>query len=84
MSKAWSNGSTRAWRRTRARVLARDGYRCQLQRPGCTTIADQVHHTLGKGVSERDEDLQAACAHCNSSLGDPRSSDLTPRPTTRW
>lgn len=84
MSKAWSKGSTRAWRRTRARVLARDGYRCQLKLRGCTTIADQVHHKLGKGVSEDDADLEAACSWCNQSFGDPRANDPAPRPSTRW
>jgi hypothetical protein len=85
MSKAWEKGSTRAWRRVRARVLSRDGYRCQLRLPGCTDVATCVHHKLGKNVSDRDEDCCAACVSCNNTIGDPRTAgDLAPRPSTKW
>lgn len=30
MSKAWETGSTTAWRRVRAAVIARDGRRCRM------------------------------------------------------
>ena len=33
---------TQAWRRFRLAVLARDGYRCQVQGPNCTVHATQV------------------------------------------
>lgn len=33
MSKAWSGGSTRGWRKIRAAVLLRDGYRCRMGDP---------------------------------------------------
>jgi len=72
MSKAWAGGSTRRWRVQRARILARDGNDCQLRIPGiCLGIADQGHHVLGKGVSERDEDIVAACLPCNVRVGKP-------------
>jgi len=48
VSKAWAKGSTRAWRRIRATVLARENYRCQLRLPGCTVMGDTAHHTIGK------------------------------------
>ncbi|GEL17673.1 HNH endonuclease [Pseudonocardia asaccharolytica] len=86
VSRAWRGGSTRAWRRTRALVLARDGHRCQLQLDGCTTIATHVHHVIGRAVSG-DEDLSklvAACAWCNQSTGDPRRHDPAPRPRGWW
>lgn len=82
----WSKGSTRGWRRTRAAVLVRDGHRCQLRLQGCTTIATQVHHTHGRGVTGDDPQfLVAACEWCNLSTGDPtRTPDPAPTPRTRW
>lgn len=86
MSKAWSKGSTRAWRRTRAGVLARDGYRCQVQLEGvCTGRATCVHHTLGRAVSGDDPRyLVASCNECNTAVGEPRKYEPTSRPMTRW
>lgn len=83
MSRAWAKGSTRAWRRTRARVLAAAGNRCQLKIEGvCTTIATEAHHVHGKG---RDESaLLASCSACNKHVGDPTRHDPTPTPRTRW
>jgi 5-methylcytosine-specific restriction endonuclease McrA len=72
VSKTWQGGSTRAWRRTRALVLARDGYTCKLQLPGCQTTADCVHHTLGRAVTGDDPRyLAASCSPCNLALGEP-------------
>lgn len=34
MSSNWQGGSTSAWRRIRAHVLARDGYRCRAHTDG--------------------------------------------------
>lgn len=83
MSKAWAGGSTSAWRRTRARILLRDGHACQLRIPGvCTGTADQVHHTIGKGISEADADLVAACQACNLRLGKPDTDP--PHKVTTW
>lgn len=87
MSSAWAKGSTRAWRRIRALVLARDGHRCRLQLPDvCTGRATHAHHTVGKAVTGDDPTfLVAACAACNGRTGDPRGKpDPPPRPRTRW
>lgn len=35
--KNWSKGSSRQWRKLRARILLRDKFRCQLQIPGVCT-----------------------------------------------
>lgn len=84
-SKGWAGGSTRAHRRARADVLARDGWRCQIQLPGCTTLASQAHHTLGKTVTGDDPaHMVAACHHCNNKVGDPRRTDPVPSSRTRW
>jgi 5-methylcytosine-specific restriction endonuclease McrA len=84
-SRSWARGSTRAWRRVRAAVLERDGYRCQLRLPGCTTAATEVHHTVGREVSGDDPgQLVAACRSCNQRVGDPRRHDPAPRPRTQW
>jgi 5-methylcytosine-specific restriction endonuclease McrA len=86
MSRSWVKGSTPGWRKTRAGVLARDGYVCQLKLEGCATRADQVHHTVGRSASGDDpQHLVAACRSCNLKVGDPsRASDPSPRPRTRW
>lgn len=81
----WEKGSTRAWRRTRARVLARDGHVCGLQLQGCTTVATCVHHTVGRGVTGDDERyLVASCDNCNGKAGDPTKGDPAPRPVSSW
>lgn len=85
MSKAWAGGSTRAWRRTRAQVLVRDGYRCQIRLPGCTQSADQVHHVAGKRAGDDPALLVAACRLCNNRLGDPnKRTRPTPKRITQW
>lgn len=86
MSRAWAGGSTRRWRRTRAMVLQRDSWECQLRLDGCTTVADQVHHTHGRALTGDDpQHLVAACRACNLRVGDPqRTPDPAPRPRTRW
>lgn len=75
MSTSWKGGSTRGWRRTRAAVLARDGYLCQLQLPGCTTTAPlqggHVHHTRGHSTGDDPAHLVASCRNCNLHVGDP-------------
>ena len=91
----WQGGSTRAWRKTRAMVLRRDRYRCQLRRPGCTLRADCVHHLDGKAAGDNPARLLASCQHCNLAIGDPTktrgngkanraSYDPPPSPRTRW
>lgn len=86
MSRAWKRGSTRAWRRTRAAVLARDGHTCRLQLAGCTGRAVHVHHVHGRAVTGDDPAyLVAACASCNLSVGEPsRHADPAPTPRTEW
>lgn len=86
MSKAWSGGSTRRWRRLRALVLERDQHRCRLQLDGCTTLATHVHHTLGRTVTGDDPAyLIASCRNCNLKVGEPKNVE-NPRPTrkTEW
>lgn len=87
--RTWQGGSTRSWRRTRARVLARDGWVCRLKVQGvCTHEATHVHHVLGRKASGDDERyLVAACEACNLHTGDPTRPDRAdpdPRPLTRW
>lgn len=85
MSRSWQKGSTRAWRRTRALVLARDGHRCQLRLQGCTGQATQAHHVLGRSVTGDDmAHIVAACAHCNRKVGDPTRANPGPRRVSRW
>lgn len=87
MSRRWARGSTRAWRRLRARVLlanlADNGGRCQIALPGtwvtadgqirrCLGRADCVHHTRGRAITGDDPRfLVAACTPCNLKAGDP-------------
>lgn len=80
----WQGGSTRAWRKTRARVLDRDGHACQLRLPGCTGQATHVHHVIGKSAGDNEAQLVAACAHCNLQVGDPTHHDPLPQPRTQW
>lgn len=93
MSRAWAGGSTTAWRKTRAMVLARDGYRCKVDVgtmcpkhhhpcPGvCTRRATVVHHTKGRAVTGDDPQfLAAACAPCNGHIGEPKQTNQA-RPT---
>jgi 5-methylcytosine-specific restriction endonuclease McrA len=85
MSRSWAKGSTAAWRRIRAAVLARDGYRCQLKLEGCTTKAEHAHHTIGREVSGDDPAfLVASCPSCNYRIGDPRKLDPAPKPKQWW
>jgi hypothetical protein len=90
VSKSWQRGSTRAWRRIRAAVLAanraHNAGRCTLRIDKvCTGWADCVHHVLGRRATGDDpRHLVAACGACNRSVGDPARHDPEPRPITRW
>lgn len=87
MSESWSKGSTRAWRRIRAGVLARDGYECQLRIDGvCTGRAHHAHHVRGRAVTGDDPRwIVAACAACNLNVGDPtRAADPPNEGVTQW
>jgi 5-methylcytosine-specific restriction endonuclease McrA len=85
VSKAWAKGSTTAWRKTRAVVLARDLYQCRLKLDVCTGVATHVHHTLGKKYGDDPAHLIASCAPCNLKTGDPNKGTNPPgRGMTRW
>lgn len=90
MSLSWAAGSSRAWRRIRALVLAWNAAtnegRCTLQLPGvCTGDADQVHHRYGRALTGDDPRyLDPACGPCNRKVGDPLANDPQPRPLTNW
>jgi 5-methylcytosine-specific restriction enzyme A len=53
--------STTAWKRTRKRILARDGYRCTT--PGCTAPATDVDHLVPvyAGGDDADSNLTSIC-----------------------
>lgn len=75
-SSRWKSSTGRGeYRKQRLRVLARDGYVCQLGLPGCTSVATQADHKTPwiPGQIVPDSALQAACAHCNSAAGSPES-----------
>lgn len=95
MAGGWGNGSTRAWRKIRAAVLARDGGTCRVRIPGiCLGTATCVHHILGRAVTGDDPRyLLASCQPCNRRIGEPgrprgtrrRSRAVTPSSTyNRW
>ncbi len=64
---AWAHGSTRAWRKTRARVLHRDNHRCHW----CGDHATHADHLIPRshGGPDTPDNLVAACAACNLSRG---------------
>jgi 5-methylcytosine-specific restriction endonuclease McrA len=69
---------TREWRRIRADVLARDGYRCQLNLPRCTGLATTVDHIIARhhgGPLLDPANLRAACRPCNSVGGAAITND---------
>lgn len=85
MSRNWKGGSTRRWREQRRRILLRDRGLCQIQLPGvCRIQADCVDHIKGKGVSEADEDLQAACTPCNLRKGQPGRGRVEHKRISKW
>lgn len=90
MSRSWRGGSTRAWRRIRARVLEdnrRDnGGRCTLQVPGvCTGEATHVHHVKGRAITGDDPRwLVASCAACNLHVGEPSKHEPKARKISTW
>lgn len=89
MSKAWKGGSTRAWREKRARVLARDGYRCRVQVAGvCVgfSVPMHVHHLDGKRNGDNESRLVASCMPCNLHIGQPKRAMADPpcKAVTQW
>lgn len=95
MSKGWSRGSTRAWREVRARVLARDGYLCQLRIEGVCTVSaplagGHAHHVHGKTsgcagcAADLPSHIVAACGPCNLRVGEPAPGDPPNQGVTQW
>lgn len=85
MSKDWSGGSTRAWRKIRAYVLERDRYICQLQIEGiCEYKATHAHHLYGKKLGDDPQYIVAACEACNLHIGNPLKKDPAPKVSTIW
>ena len=66
-STRWPNGSTRAWRKQRERVLERDGFRCTHKdgRGRCSATVEtariEVHHKTGVKLNVPDRELAAIC-----------------------
>ncbi len=59
------------WSKVRAQILARDGYRCQVQGPTCTGVGTSVDHIvpLSRGGARLDPgNLRAACSGCQQWL----------------
>jgi hypothetical protein len=82
VSKAWTGGSTSAWRKLRAFVLLRDGYRCRVRIKGvCIERATQAHHLDGvaNGVVPSPDRVVAACAPCNLRVADPNKASAHQR-----
>lgn len=80
---SWSNLPPRQRARIRAIVLQRDGHRCQLRLPGCTTIATTVDHIRDRTTAgDGPDNLRAACAPCNMARGKPGRTD--PDTISRW
>ncbi|MBO0744738.1 MAG: HNH endonuclease [Candidatus Dormibacteraeota bacterium] len=52
------------WPERRQAVLARDGHACRLRLPGCTVLANDVHH-VGARDDHSVQNLQAVCSHCH-------------------
>lgn len=88
MSNSWAGGSTRAWRKYRARILNRDNHTCQLQLDGCKGRATEAHHLDGRRAGLMPTNTNrviAACQPCNNRVGDPTTTTPPPNPpTTRW
>jgi 5-methylcytosine-specific restriction endonuclease McrA len=67
VTSPWYRGR---WKGVRKTTLERDHYMCQIQSVGCEQVADTVDHIVSPrlGGSWWDQDnLRAACAHCNYS-----------------
>ncbi len=78
---SWSELPPRVRSRLRRACLERDGYRCQIRKPGiCTTIATTADHIVDRAVAgDGLDNLRAACAACNYSRGQPGRDDPAPR-----
>lgn len=88
---ARGEGSTRAWRRARAKVLDRDDHRCRIRIPGvCVGHATEVHHVVGIAETRtrrRDatdpEQCIAACPPCHAVITKQQTQEGRARRTGR-
>lgn len=62
-----------AWKRTRTRMLERDGYRCVYCGYAETRVLE-VNHMSGNSRDDRDENLETVCALCHRVLHAGRSA----------
>jgi hypothetical protein len=78
-------GSTRAWRKTRERVLKRDAYRCRIQLDGCTGTATHVdtssRELTAEATAHQTSSPPARAATSARGRGDPRAHANAHRPT---
>lgn len=68
----WGTGArerthTSQHQKQRARVLKRDSYQCQLRRPGCIGLANEMDHKVNvkAGGSDDDDNMQGVCHPCH-------------------
>ena len=68
-----TKGSTREWRKTRVRILERDGYRCthweRGERCDATTLLEIHHLTGGNVLLVPDDELATVCRKHNPRGG---------------
>lgn len=72
----------RNWHRIRARVLARDGWTCQIRGPRCTRIATEVDH-IGDRCDHREHMLQSTCHTCHAWRTSQQSTEARVRANAR-
>ena len=83
---------TTLWKRTRLAVLARDGYRCQIQGDRCEGTApmrgghvDHIISPVDGGEFFARGNLRAACPPCNQSRGKGTGrATAYPQPSRNW
>ena len=71
--------SSPVWKRVRQRVLARDGFRCQLRLAKCRGRADSVDHIVAwqdGGALFDMANLQSACRSCNNAKRNKNLAEL--------
>jgi 5-methylcytosine-specific restriction enzyme A len=77
-----------AWRRVRARVLERDGGRCQIRGPGCRGEATEVHHIVDVrlgGALYDEANCRSVCGPCHRGLSNrQRQRYGSRRPSRNW
>jgi len=79
--------ATKAWRTARIATLVRDGYRCQINGPGCTHVATEADHIVETSIGGAVYDLgnlRAACKPCNSSRGASHGNRIREPRTEAW